>query len=96
MRAPTSVGMLKINGEEVIRETGERPGPKIGHILHALLEEILENPELNEKEFLTKRAKELISLSEEKLKQIGESGKEAKEAKEANELAKIRKKHGVK
>lgn len=96
MRAPTSVGMLKINGEDVIRETLERPGPKIGHILHALLEEVLENPELNTKEFLVKRSKELIKLSEKELRELGESGKEAKESKEEEELSKIRKKHGVK
>jgi poly(A) polymerase/tRNA nucleotidyltransferase (CCA-adding enzyme) len=96
MRAPTSVGMLKINGEDVIRETGERPGPKIGYILHALLEEVLENPDLNNKEFLVKRVKELVSLSEQELKKLGESGKEAKENREEEELSKIRKKHGVK
>ena len=96
MRAPTSVGMLKIGGEDVIRETGERPGPKIGFILHSLLEEVLENPDLNTKEYLVKRSKELIKLSEAELKKLGESGKEAKEEKEAEELSKIRQKHGVK
>ncbi len=96
MRAPTSVGMLKIGGEDVIRETGERPGPKIGFILHALLEEVLENPDLNTEEYLVRRSKELIKLSEVELKKLGESGKEAKEEKEAEELSKIRQKHGVK
>jgi poly(A) polymerase/tRNA nucleotidyltransferase (CCA-adding enzyme) len=96
MRAPTSVGMLKIGGEDVIRETGERPGPKIGFILHALLEEVLENPDLNTEEYLVKRSKGLIKLSEVELKKLGESGKEAKEEKEAEELSKIRQKHGVK
>lgn len=96
MRAPTSVGMLKIDGGEVIRETGERPGPKIGYILHALLEEVLENPDLNNKEYLVKRSKELAKLPEKELAKLGLQAKEAKEAKEAEELAKIRKKHGVK
>ncbi len=96
MRAPTSVGMLKIDGGEVIRETKERPGPRIGYILHALLEEVLENPDLNTKEYLVKRVGELAQLSEKDLEKLGEAGKEAKEEKEAGEIAEIRKRHGVK
>lgn len=96
LRAPTSVGMLKINGADVLRETGLNPGPKIGHILHALLEEVLENPDLNDETYLMKRSKELAQLSDQELKALGESGKEAKEEKEGEELAKIRKKFHVK
>ncbi|MBP9856156.1 MAG: HD domain-containing protein [Candidatus Pacebacteria bacterium] len=96
MRAPTSVTMLKIDGGDVIRETGEKPGPRIGFILHALLEEVLETPELNTKETLLAKAKELAELKDEELKKRGEAGKEAKEEKEEEELAVIRKRHGVK
>jgi hypothetical protein len=39
-------------------ELGLKPGPKLGEILNKLLEEVLENPELNEKENLLKKAKE--------------------------------------
>lgn len=96
MRAPTSVGMLKIGGEEVIRETKEKPGPRIGFILHALLEEVLDNPDLNTKETLITKAQELAALSDDELKKKGKAGKEAKEEREEEELAVIRKKHGVK
>lgn len=96
MRAPTSVTMLKIDGGDVIRETGEKPGPRIGFILHALLEEALDNPELNTKEILLDKAKELAGLSDDELKKKGEAGKEAKEEREEEELAVIRKRHGVK
>ena len=36
MRAPVSVQMLKIDGAKIMEVTQETPGPKIGHILHAL------------------------------------------------------------
>lgn len=96
MRAPTSVGMLKIDGGDVIRETGEKPGPRIGFILHALLEEVLDNPDLNTKETLLEKAKELAALGDDELKKRGEAGKDAKEEREEEELAVIRKRHGVK
>jgi poly(A) polymerase/tRNA nucleotidyltransferase (CCA-adding enzyme) len=96
MRAPVSVGMLKIDGTRIMEVTYETPGPKLGLILHALLEEVLEDPELNNSEYLEKRTLELIKLPETELKQLGEEGKEKKAEVEEEELTKIRKKHGVK
>lgn len=96
MRAPTSVTMLKIDGNDLIKDLKLKPGPKIGYILHALLEEVLDNPELNTKDYLLNKSSELLKLSDEELLKLGESGKEAKEEKEQEELAVIRKKHGVK
>lgn len=40
-----------------MKYTEEAPGPKIGFILHALLEECLENPTLNTEEYLKKEVK---------------------------------------
>lgn len=96
LRDPISVGMLKIDGNELISEVKLTPGPKIGQILHALLEDVLEDPTKNTKEYLQKRAIELASLPEKELKALGEKGKETKEAKDEAELGEIRKKHGVK
>ncbi|OHA57477.1 MAG: hypothetical protein A2114_01610 [Candidatus Vogelbacteria bacterium GWA1_51_14] len=96
MRAPTSVGMLKTDGQRLMDITGERPGPKIGHTLHALLQEVLEKPELNNQEYLDTRAKELMALNITELIKLGEKGKEAKEERETEEITKIRNKHGVK
>lgn len=95
LRAPTSVGMLKINGFEVIHETGLKAGPKIGLILHALLYEGLENPEFNIKEKLIARAKELAILPDKQLQKLGEAGKEKKEKKEQEEIREIRSKYHV-
>ena len=95
LTAPVSVGMLKIGGREVIAAIEAQPSPRIGFILHALLEEVLEDPTLNTKEYLEKRAKELNMLTDEELKKAGDSGKEKKELEEEKKVSEIRKKHWV-
>lgn len=95
LRDPTSVAMLKIDGDEVIRETGLKPGPKIGYVLYALLNEALDKPEINQPEFLVKRAKEMAKLSEPELKSLGEKGKERKLSVELEEIRQIRQRHKV-
>jgi len=95
MRDPVSVGMLAIDGGGVM-ETAQIPaGPKIGHILHALLEEVLENPSLNTKEYLQKKAVELASLSKQSLKEMGEHGREKKEAEDKKDIEAIRGRYHV-
>jgi tRNA nucleotidyltransferase (CCA-adding enzyme) len=96
MTDPVSVGMLKIDGQKLMEVTHETPGPKIGFILHALLEEVLENPALNTEEYLNKRSKELIKLDISELKKLGDAGKETKEKEEEKKIEEIRKKHWVK
>ncbi len=96
LRDPVSVGMLKINGEKIIEITNKAPGPHIGFILHALLEEVLEDPLKNTPEYLEDRAKALISLPTEELKALGEQGKQSKEEADEEEIKKIRSSHYVK
>ena len=50
---------LKINGKDLI-EMGVPQGAKIGEVLKALFEEVIEDPNLNNPEYLRKRAHELI------------------------------------
>lgn len=95
LRDPTSVKMLKINGNKLVETLNVKPGPKIGFILHALLDEVLNDPKKNTEKYLIERAQKLILLDESDLKKLGESGKEEKTKKEAEELKKIRKKHNV-
>ena len=94
MRDPISVGMLKIDGKKLM-ELGERPGPRIGWILHALLEEVLDDPARNTAEYLAKRTQELMSGSEEDLRKLGEAGKERKGEEDNAAVQKLRKKHHV-
>lgn len=96
LRDPISVGMLKIDGKKIMEITKITPGPKIGYTLHALLEEVLEDPKKNTVEYLENRAMELIVLPENELKALGEKGKELKEEADQEEVKKIRSSHKVK
>ena len=64
---PISVKMLKVNGEDVMRELTGGPGPKVGLILSSLLAEVLDDPALNEKEKLIRRIRTLDKKSPEEL-----------------------------
>ena len=94
LRDPISVGMLAIDGAKVLT-LGERPGPRIGWILHTLLEEVLEDPKKNTGEYMETRAKELSQLGDDELRRLGEAGKERKLEEEAGEVQKLREKHHV-
>ncbi len=94
LRDPISVAMLKINGAKIL-EIGERPGPRVGWILHALLEEVLDEPIKNNEERLEECAKEFSKMNDEDLKKIGEEGKERKAGEEEEAVKQIRAKHHV-
>ncbi|MBI2109032.1 MAG: HD domain-containing protein [Parcubacteria group bacterium] len=94
-RAPVTVGMLKIDGGEIMKLTGEKPGPRIGWILHALLEEVLDEPKRNTKKYLEEKALEFAKLKDKELQKLGEAGKKKREAEEEKELAEIRKRYHV-
>jgi hypothetical protein len=95
LRDPISVGQLKINGEFMIKELGIVPGPRMGWILSALLEEVLDAPEKNTVEHLSELVKSLNMLGDEELKTLGLRGKEKKEELEEEEVKKLHTKHGV-
>ena len=96
LRHPISVGQLKINGEFMIKELKIQPGPRMGWILSALLEEVLDDPTKNTVEHLSELAKSLNALPDGALKALGDRGKEKKEELEEEEVAKLHEKHGVK
>jgi len=92
---PISVGQLKIDGEFMIKDIGIKPSPRMGWILHALLEEVLEEPSKNTIEYLKDKALELDQLTDERLRILGEKGKEKKEELEKKEVSKLHERHGV-
>jgi len=94
LRDPISVSMLAINGSKII-DIGERPGPRIGWILHALLEEVLDDPTRNTTEYLESRAAELSKIDDGDLRRLGEAGKDRKAEVEEGEIGKLRTKHHV-
>jgi tRNA nucleotidyltransferase (CCA-adding enzyme) len=95
MHDPISVAMLKIDGNILIQKIGITAGPRIGYILHALLEEVLEDPSLNTIEYLENKASQMALLSDQELKKIGESGKEKKDQAENEQVKGIRKRYWV-
>lgn len=94
LRDPISVTQLKIDGKDIIGIIG-KPGPRIGWILHALLEEVLDAPDRNTREYLIERAQYLASLTDTDLQEKGRSGREKRDAAEAAEILKLREKHHV-
>ncbi|HEX4446489.1 MAG TPA: HD domain-containing protein [Polyangiaceae bacterium] len=58
--AALSTRDLKINGHDLIRDAGVRPGRAIGQILDALLEAVTADPALNEREALLALAREWL------------------------------------
>jgi poly(A) polymerase/tRNA nucleotidyltransferase (CCA-adding enzyme) len=95
LRDPISVKMLKINGDKIMDSTGEKPGRKLGYVLHALLEEALEDATLNTEEYMEKRALELLQLPEPELKVLAEAGKVRQAQEEAAALKDIAREHRV-
>lgn len=96
LRDPISVSQLAIDGKYLMEVLHMKPGPRMGWILHALLEEVLEDPSLNTVEKLSERVKDLDELEDKDLKVLGEKGKEKKEDLDQEEVKKLRTKHGVK
>lgn len=96
LRDPLTVGMLAVDGKDLMEKVKLSPGPKIGHILHALLEEVLEDPTLNTEKYLIKRAGELSKLDETELKKKGEEGRNRKDEEEEKLIGEIRGRHWVK
>jgi putative nucleotidyltransferase with HDIG domain len=102
---PISVGQLAIDGDYLMKmelhpptedgRTGIKPGPRMGWILNALLEEVLDDAKKNTEEYLSKLVKSLDKLSDKDLKTLGEKGKEEKEKKEQEEIKRLHMKHGV-
>lgn len=95
LRDPISVGMLKTDGTRIMQEFHVKPGPNVGYLLNALLEEVLEDPKKNSVEYLDSRTKLLLEMPSEELKRLGDSGKKKREEAEQAELEKILEKHHV-
>ncbi|QQG45968.1 MAG: HD domain-containing protein [Candidatus Niyogibacteria bacterium] len=95
-RDPISVKMLKIKGDDIMRICAFEPGPKIGAILDVLLEEVLDDPKLNSKDYLEGRIKKLCAVSEKELGKLRESAKHKKIGLEEEEVGKIKQRYYVK
>lgn len=95
MRDPISVSMLNIDGKRLMEIEDMPPGPRIGWVLHALLEEVLDDPSKNNAHYLEEQAKGLLTLSDAELRDLGEGGKDRREAEEKAAIAELRTRHHV-
>ncbi|QQG45756.1 MAG: HD domain-containing protein [Candidatus Sungiibacteriota bacterium] len=93
--APTPK-MLKVNGEDVMRILEISPGPKVGHVLEVLLQEVIDEPTKNTKEKLEARIQELGKLSDEELVKIAEVAETKVEMTEDERISGIKAKYYVK
>lgn len=59
LNPPFSINDLAIDGNDIMRKLNIKPGPKIGQILKQLFEEVDENLDLNTRDYLLGRVKEL-------------------------------------
>ncbi len=81
-----SVKMLKINGNDLMKELKLKSGPKIGAILDVLLSEVIEDAGKNKKDILIKRAKILDKKDLERLRKMAKVKIEEKKEEEDKEI----------
>ncbi len=95
-RDPISPKMLKLNGTDLMSLLKITPSPRVGMILNALLEEVINNPKHNTKTTLSKRAKELNKLSDQELSTLMAESKKKQAAFEEAADEDIKTRHYVK
>ncbi|MBI2644333.1 MAG: CCA tRNA nucleotidyltransferase [Candidatus Wildermuthbacteria bacterium] len=92
---PISPKMLAINGNDAMQILQIEPGPKVGAILAVLLEEVLDDPKRNAKEYLENRTQELGKMSDAQLQQIAANAKKSAQQAQDRIDEEIKKKYFV-
>lgn len=96
MNDPISAKMLKVNGEDVMREATIPAGIKVGRILAVLLEEVLDDPTLNVKEMLVAKVKDLAQMEDKKLEEMAKFARKSADEAQTRIEEEIKKKYFVK
>jgi putative nucleotidyltransferase with HDIG domain len=60
LHQPFSLKDMAMNGNDLMKDLGMQPGPKIGEVLKVMFEEVLQDPEKNTKEWLMEKAKGIV------------------------------------
>lgn len=92
---PVTVGMLAVNGNDIMSALSLSPSPRVGYVLAALFEEVLDSPQRNTKKHLLHRAQELNKLSDDALIALYAQSKEKEHHTNEQESRKIKKKYFV-
>lgn len=88
--------MMVIKGDEVMKELKIEPGPKVGWVLNILLDKVLDDPKLNDKEKLMDWVKKLGALSDNELQKMSDESKEKIEQVQQRIDEEIKKRYFVK
>lgn len=88
--------ILKVRGEDVMEILGIPPSPTIGRVLEVLLQEVIDDPALNMREYLRSRIAQLGKLSDEELARIAEQSESKIELAEDERISSIKAKYYVK
>lgn len=92
---PVHPKMLKLNGNELMELLNIKPSRRVGCILSVLLEEVLDDPMRNTKEYLEDRAKELQIHDDVVLNELSRKAQEVKEEFESGVEDEMKKKYKV-
>ncbi len=92
---PVHPKMLTLKGDDVMKILNVPAGPKIGQLLFILLEEVLDDPERNTKEYLEKRVKQLGKCTDEELHALTKKAKERSRAAEEEIEGEMKRRHRV-
>lgn len=93
---PVHPKMLAVKGDDVMRMLGIDPGKKVGSILFVLLDEVLDDPSRNTKEYLEARVRELGEMPDKELEKRAEEGRRKRDEVEDDIEAGMKKRHFVK
>ena len=92
---PLSVKMLKVDGYKVMELLNIKPGPKIGHILNILLDEVLDDPQKNTEKYLGEKIIVLSGESQEKLEKMFQNAQNKTQAVAEEEFKEIKERYRV-
>jgi tRNA nucleotidyltransferase (CCA-adding enzyme) len=92
---PVHPKMLAVRGDDVMRLLGIPAGPRVGWVLNALLDDVLEDPTRNTKEYLEPKVRELGALADSELRARSERGQGRKDEFEAGVEAEMKRKYAV-
>lgn len=94
-RDPLSPKMLALRGDDLMPLLNLPQSRRVGWILNALMEEVIDDPKKNDKKYLEKRAKELNKLTDAELQELFASAQQKKREAEGEMDEDIKKKHHV-
>ncbi|MDP3725433.1 MAG: HD domain-containing protein, partial [Nanoarchaeota archaeon] len=94
-RDPITPKMLKVNGEDIMKILDIPPGPRVGWVLSALMDEVLEEPKRNTIKDLGLRIKEFGKFTDGELRELAKRGKEKIEEAETGAEEEMKKRHHV-